>query len=253
MRFVHIDCLAQWRRLSANPLSAFQCDNCLYRYSFRRTLYSTLLRSVLVLHVVTLLLLVAAVTVGSLLTQYFDRRWLGGTILDLLPFNWSDFQLENISLSLPGSEFLHFIGVEASYFLASLTAISMIGFLTLGMLEPMLWHRDREAFFVLVIVVGIIRAFVLLYETVKLRSGRMLAAVENMVLDVGEAAPQPQPPAPPAQDNNDVPPLVDPPLENSDNLPSELLHPTDGVSHVNASDSTDEVGCSTMAASAEAS
>lgn len=48
MRFVHLDCLSEWRRRSANPKSHYQCDNCLYRYSFRRAHYALVLRSALV-------------------------------------------------------------------------------------------------------------------------------------------------------------------------------------------------------------
>ena len=50
MRFVHLECLTQWRLSSANPLSFFECDNCKYRYHVSRHWYSLILRSALVLH-----------------------------------------------------------------------------------------------------------------------------------------------------------------------------------------------------------
>jgi hypothetical protein len=35
MRFVHLDCLNQWRISAANATSYFQCDQCKYRYSIQ--------------------------------------------------------------------------------------------------------------------------------------------------------------------------------------------------------------------------
>ena len=36
MRFVHVECLQQWRSMAANPRSFFRCDNCLFEYRFGR-------------------------------------------------------------------------------------------------------------------------------------------------------------------------------------------------------------------------
>ena len=74
MRFVHLDCLTHWRTVSVNPLSFVQCENCLYKYSFRRALYASILRSALVLHLVTLVALGVLLLVCSMLAQHIDRR-----------------------------------------------------------------------------------------------------------------------------------------------------------------------------------
>ena len=97
MRFVHLDCLSEWRRRSANPKSHYQCENCLYRYSFRRAHYALVLRSALVgnpsvltrasatlhlrcgalrdqvLHLVTLVLLILLIIGCSLIAQVPTR------------------------------------------------------------------------------------------------------------------------------------------------------------------------------------
>lgn len=53
MRFVHAHCLQQWRTSSVNSKSFFQCDQCLYQYSFRRTWFANLLRNEFILHLIT--------------------------------------------------------------------------------------------------------------------------------------------------------------------------------------------------------
>ena len=152
MRYVHLDCLSQWRKISANPLSAYQCENCLYRYSFRRTLYATVLRSALVLHLVTFLLLLLILFAGSHAAQFADTHWLGGSILEMSPFNIKELKDMKLELSvLAGSAeegslmtLMRWLGVDASYLLTSLVLIGATGFLTLGMMGPMLWHRGHQ-------------------------------------------------------------------------------------------------------------
>ena len=51
----------------------YRCENCLYRYSFRRAMYAQILRSALVLHAVTLLLLLAIFLTCSLLAKSIDH------------------------------------------------------------------------------------------------------------------------------------------------------------------------------------
>jgi len=35
MRFVHPECLNEWRAQSANPRSFYQCDQCGYQYNIQ--------------------------------------------------------------------------------------------------------------------------------------------------------------------------------------------------------------------------
>lgn len=44
-RFVHIECLNQWRASSASDVSFFQCDVCGYQYNLRRTQWASVLQS----------------------------------------------------------------------------------------------------------------------------------------------------------------------------------------------------------------
>ena len=40
---VHLDCLNQWRAMSVNPQSFYQCDQCGYKYNVQRAEIATLL------------------------------------------------------------------------------------------------------------------------------------------------------------------------------------------------------------------
>jgi hypothetical protein len=45
MKFVHVECLNQWRRSSTNPSSYFKCDTCKYNYLLHRPRLAYMLRS----------------------------------------------------------------------------------------------------------------------------------------------------------------------------------------------------------------
>ncbi|CAE7941445.1 SULTR2 [Symbiodinium necroappetens] len=74
MRYVHLECLNMWRASSANPQSAYKCDQCNFQYSFQRALYASILRSALVLHSITLLLFAGTVLLCGYVCYYVD--WL---------------------------------------------------------------------------------------------------------------------------------------------------------------------------------
>lgn len=66
MRYVHVHCLNQWRSASANPVSFYQCEQCLYRYSMRRTKYAELLESPRLSHLATVSLMAIAISTAAL-------------------------------------------------------------------------------------------------------------------------------------------------------------------------------------------
>jgi hypothetical protein len=73
----HQDCLSTWRKSSINPRSAYQCDSCNYRYSFRRTLYAQCLRSALMLHIVSFVCLVIIAILCGYIAKVVDMIVLG--------------------------------------------------------------------------------------------------------------------------------------------------------------------------------
>ena len=89
MRYVHVQCLNDWRSESANPRSFTHCDQCGYAYNVQRTEWAAILENPKVIKGVTGLLLLAAViacalVLGPLGAAYhfynlvrLDPRWLG--------------------------------------------------------------------------------------------------------------------------------------------------------------------------------
>eukprot|EP01052_Picozoa_sp_SAG31_P035808 SAG31_NODE_4369_length_3305_cov_2.653774_1_plen_337_part_00 len=68
MRYVHVECLNTWRRMSANPTSTYRCDLCGTSYLISRTKWAELLESARATEIATLalcLLLVAVAAVPS--------------------------------------------------------------------------------------------------------------------------------------------------------------------------------------------
>ncbi|CEP03387.1 hypothetical protein PBRA_003147 [Plasmodiophora brassicae] len=62
MKHVHVTCLNEWRRMSSNPQSFYQCDQCLYRYSLHRATWALWLMS-------ESTVLLAAAALSALLTM----------------------------------------------------------------------------------------------------------------------------------------------------------------------------------------
>ena len=189
MRFVHLECLTRWRNLSTNPQSFWQCENCRYKYSFRRALYASVLRSSLVLHLFTMILLCVILVLLSLVAQAVDHRFLDGTLQ--LYTNVLTPTLLGTGADGAAVTWATHLGVDVSYFVASLTMIGLSGFLSLGVLGPMLWpgRGQHDATIIIMVVIGVARTFILIYSLVRRWSGTLLREAEKMVVDVGASAP----------------------------------------------------------------
>ena len=155
MRFVHTECLQQWRSMAANPRSFYTCDNCLFRYSFRRTSVAQVLRSVLVLHLITSLLLLLLLLLGALLIALVDRTFFDSTMAQLgwiTDALWQDATPPSDAeagaeaevhskLVAPGLAWLGgwLDSGHLAYLLWSGLSLGVLGFLSLGMVGPILF------------------------------------------------------------------------------------------------------------------
>ena len=126
----------------------------------------------------------------ALLAQAADHFYLEGGLRSALRISSS---VDTISESV--SNPARWLGIDAPYLLASMVMIGVSGFLSLGLLGPMLWpaRGQQDTLLVVMIVVGLLRTFMLLYGAVKKRSGYFLREAEKMIVDVGESAPDPAP------------------------------------------------------------
>jgi hypothetical protein len=94
MRFVHVECLTQWRLQSVNKESFFACDSCQYRYSFRRPAWASLLRSALVVHFVAFILFVFLIALCGHIANVADALFFDGALSHQFGGSWDDKQMD---------------------------------------------------------------------------------------------------------------------------------------------------------------
>eukprot|EP01050_Picozoa_sp_SAG11_P005104 SAG11_NODE_346_length_10432_cov_4.883770_4_plen_83_part_00 len=78
MRYVHVDCLNQWRNTSVNANSFYQCDSCKYRYSFKRARYASLLRSALLVNLAALFIFLLIIVGMGYTARFLDWALFNG-------------------------------------------------------------------------------------------------------------------------------------------------------------------------------
>jgi len=84
MRYVHLECLNDWRAASSNPVSFYQCEQCLYRYSMERTKYAAILESPRAARFVAGVLLLLGMLVSSLVLSLlsFEKAFYRLVVFD---------------------------------------------------------------------------------------------------------------------------------------------------------------------------
>jgi predicted nucleic acid-binding Zn ribbon protein len=81
-KWVHLNCLNQWRRTSANKTASSKCGTCNYDYKFERTFMVEVLDSSALMLIMVVLIVVASIILCSAL-WYFPRRNSTGAMLVL--------------------------------------------------------------------------------------------------------------------------------------------------------------------------
>jgi len=178
MKYVHAECLDKWFKSSQNPQSCFECDQCKYRYHFRRNALANFLSSALALHFLTML-------VFSVLVVMFGY----GVKLALLVL---------------GSEeplFDSFFSIDLNHIFHGIVGIGLSGFMSLlatFRILPHFWTlrggaggggaRSQVEMVVLVIIVfiGVLRSVYEIYQFVRTFSVRALAKAGQVVENVQE-------------------------------------------------------------------
>ena len=94
MRFVHVECLTQWRLQAVNKESFFACDSCKYQYDFRRPAWASLLRSALVVHCVALVLFVFLIALCGHIATVADALFFDGALSHQFGGSWDEKQMD---------------------------------------------------------------------------------------------------------------------------------------------------------------
>jgi len=197
MKYVHRTCLQKWREMSQNPRSAFQCDQCKFKYHFHRTQAAQWLASKITLRVLTIAVLLALVVINGYLGKilillfaseeyltplsfdnydmdedgyYVYRR---PSLLELLKVNWDHLAIGSIGTGL------------VSFFLSV-----GIPFISTGYSGPAILGnvRGRACNFILLtlVVIGLAKAASFIYNFVEAQSKKVLAKAEDIVENIAE-------------------------------------------------------------------
>jgi len=179
MKYVHAECLEKWFSSSQNPQSCFQCDQCKYRYHFRRNTLANFLSSAFALHLLTIL-------VFSLLVVVFGY----GVKLALLLLD-SEAPLFDSFFSIDFNHIFHgIVGIGLSGFMSLLASFRIL---------PHFWTlrggaggggaRSQVEMVVLVIVVliGVARSVYEIYQIVHIFSLRALTKAGQVIENVNES------------------------------------------------------------------
>ncbi|CAI2183089.1 7113_t:CDS:2 [Funneliformis geosporum] len=205
MRYVHVECLNHWRLQSQKQTSFFQCDECKYKYAFRRTTMAKFATNEFILTLVTLSLFAICVFLGGFLAKFF---------LYLFPLT-EDFEYEEEIDEEVEPLFTEPITVSTIFTIDSFHILS--GFLFVGLIGfvqlffSLMWFGPIPSwsnfrigpasgvgsgsradgftvfFFTIIIVLGILKATWGMYKLVRSASRKLLERIELTILEVNEA------------------------------------------------------------------
>ncbi|CAG8536763.1 hypothetical protein C2G38_2243747 [Gigaspora rosea] len=199
MRYVHVECLNHWRLRSQKKSSFFQCDECKYKYAFRRTTIAKFATNEFILTFVTLTLFAFCVFIGGFLAKF---------LLYLYPV--ADFGEDYITdefrygpLFREPMEFSKIFRIDYVHILLGFMFVGFVGFVQL--LFSLMWFGPfrfgptggatagrrgvdgiTAIFFTIIVAVGILKAVYGMYKLVRSSSRRILERVELTILEVNE-------------------------------------------------------------------
>ena len=135
MRYVHPECLNEWRSQSANPRSFYQCDQCNYKYNIERTKWAGLLEDERLVRAVAALLLLVGLCVGGLVLGSLGVQRAFYQLVDFYPdrpHHWGHPRLLWVAA--------HW-GWRLDYLVAGLLALAAVG---LSQSVRQAWRMNRH-------------------------------------------------------------------------------------------------------------
>ncbi|KAI9019739.1 hypothetical protein DFJ74DRAFT_707807 [Hyaloraphidium curvatum] len=207
MRYVHINCLNEWRRKGVRQESFYQCDQCKYRFAFRRTWWANVVMSEVTITLFTLFLFAVLVFLAGFLTKlllltylYFNPTEIEGAPPaepeDGVDFWDGLFIFDPTRLSLFRLDTTHFfagfmlVGILGAFnFLISfltgpLGPVPRFGVVRVGGGGQNGESKLSTVVMAVFIIVGAVRTLFAIYKSVKAFSRRSLEIVEASILEV---------------------------------------------------------------------
>ncbi|GBC01000.1 hypothetical protein RclHR1_04020026 [Rhizophagus clarus] len=203
MRYVHVECLNQWRLRSQKKSSFFQCDECKYKYAFRRTTIAKFATNEFILTLVTLSFFVFCVFMGGFLAKF---------LLYLYPLS-DDFEDDTDSdngepLFKEPITIATIFTIDYLHVMLGIVLVGIVGFIQL--LFSLMWFgpipswntfrfgptgssvRGRSdgltgIFISVIVIIGVLKAVWGMYKLVRGASRKLLERVELTILEVNES------------------------------------------------------------------
>ncbi|TPX72895.1 hypothetical protein SpCBS45565_g00007 [Spizellomyces sp. 'palustris'] len=188
MKYVHIECLNEWRKVSRNRQSFYECDHCHYRYNFRRTAWAKVVVNEGVVTLLTLIIFFLGVVLAGFLMKLFLLYYVPYPDVDDLDDEDLVFFLRPSSISL--------WTIDIPHLLTGLVLVGLLGFFQIvltfltgpwGGVPRIRTNRgDQSPSIVLMILVaiGVMKTMWTIYKSVRRWSRQRLEIVETAILDV---------------------------------------------------------------------
>ncbi|KAL3901106.1 MAG: hypothetical protein SGCHY_000859 [Lobulomycetales sp.] len=202
MKYIHLNCLNEWRRVSQKRDSYFKCDQCGYKYRLGRTGLAKLVVNEAVVTLLTLCIFAVTTFAMGFLTK-FILIWLTGDTQEI----YAELGYDPANIPLHERDAMYYIeqvltptslwSVDFSHMLSGLLGLGLAGSASLffsvftgGPMFPRVGiYRDRggsAGMIVLgiIVVIGIGKTFYSMYKYVKNVSKLGLEIVEDFILEV---------------------------------------------------------------------
>lgn len=209
MRHVHVGCLNQWRRQAAKQESFYRCDQCHYKYSFRRTWWAGLVMNEFVLTAVTLVLFMGLIFLAGFLTKLLLMLYLYFNPMDpmeeeAVPAPAEDEEDYWDALIRFDPRNVNLFRFDRNHFFAGFFLVGVMGMFNvilnifIGPFAPMPRFggvvrigggggndsKFPSLLMIVLVVIGAARTAWAIYKSVKAFSRRSLEIVETSILEV---------------------------------------------------------------------
>jgi len=185
MKYVHINCLNEWRLNSANKSSYYQCDQCKYKYHFQRTKFAKILSNKLTLLFITFIITYLYI---------FFTGFILKSIIQLKNYKIGTMEFPKISFFNLGKEH-HFYGffvigifgaLKMTYrYIFDISTLTN-NFIRLTRSGNSKNRKDDELTIIILLIIGCIKFMFDEYKNVYKKSKESLTILEERILEVNE-------------------------------------------------------------------
>lgn len=175
MKYIHKTCLETWRKASTNKESFFKCDQCKFKYKFLRSDLAAWITHPIVVSLLSVLVF----GVSVLLMGFFAK------LIDVV------FGLE---LGINSTSFFR---IDMAHILSGVMGMGFTGFFSIaigGMLRPFIHslgftsrnedNKCDQIILVIIVVVGTVKAFMVIYNLCSDYTKKFLTHAEDMVENI---------------------------------------------------------------------